>query len=58
MITVANRLLRERFSGESYVAHGSLMAGDRAEDEECARLAGLDFQWAADWRSQAATEVA
>jgi phosphoglycolate phosphatase-like HAD superfamily hydrolase len=30
-----------------------LMVGDRAEDEECARLAGLDFVWAADWRKQA-----
>ena len=30
-----------------------LMVGDRPEDQECARLAGLDFQWAADWRAQA-----
>lgn len=29
------------------------MVGDRPEDEECARLAGLDFQWAAGWRAQA-----
>lgn len=30
-----------------------LMVGDRPEDQECARLAGLDFQWASDWRAQA-----
>jgi D-glycero-D-manno-heptose 1,7-bisphosphate phosphatase len=30
------------------------MIGDRPEDEECARLAGLDFQWAAAWRGSAA----
>lgn len=42
---------------EYYPPHLGLMVGDRPEDEECARLAGLDFQWAADWRAQAA-EVA
>jgi D-glycero-D-manno-heptose 1,7-bisphosphate phosphatase len=40
---------------EYYPPHMGLMVGDRPEDEECARLAGLDFQWAADWRAMAAT---
>ena len=39
--------------GEYYPPYLGLMVGDRPEDEECARLAGLDFQWAADWRAQA-----
>jgi D-glycero-D-manno-heptose 1,7-bisphosphate phosphatase len=38
---------------EYYPPYMGLMVGDRAEDEECARLAGLDFVWAADWRKQA-----
>ena len=41
--------------GEYYPPYMGLMVGDRPEDEECARLAGLDFQWAADWRAQAVT---
>jgi D-glycero-D-manno-heptose 1,7-bisphosphate phosphatase len=39
--------------GEFYPPYMGLMVGDRPEDEECARLAGLDFQWASDWRKQA-----
>jgi D-glycero-D-manno-heptose 1,7-bisphosphate phosphatase len=39
---------------EYYPPHMGLFVGDRPEDEECARLAGFDFQWAADWRAQAA----
>ncbi len=39
--------------GEIYPPHLGLMVGDRPEDQECARIAGLDFQWAADWRAQA-----
>ena len=40
--------------GEFYPPYMGLMVGDRAEDEQCARLAGLDFQWAAGWRERAA----
>lgn len=40
--------------GEYYPPYMGLMVGDRPEDQECARLAGLDFQWAAEWRAQAA----
>jgi D-glycero-D-manno-heptose 1,7-bisphosphate phosphatase len=43
-----------RQNGEYYPPYMGLLVGDRPEDKECARLAGLDFQWAADWRAQAA----
>lgn len=36
--------------GEFYPPYMGLMVGDRPEDEECARLAGLDFTPAAEWR--------
>lgn len=39
--------------GEYYPPYMGLMVGDRPEDEQCAKLAGLDFQWAAEWRAQA-----
>lgn len=38
---------------EIYPPYMGLMVGDRDEDRECARLAGLDFQDAADWRRAA-----
>lgn len=37
---------------EMYPPYMGLMVGDRDEDRECARIAGLDFQWAAEWRAQ------
>jgi D-glycero-D-manno-heptose 1,7-bisphosphate phosphatase len=40
--------------GEFYPPYMGLMVGDRDEDRECARLAGLDFLDAAEWRSRAA----
>ena len=43
--------LADRFPGEYYPSHLGLFVGDRPEDEECARSAGLDFMWAADWRA-------
>ncbi len=39
--------------GEYYPPYMGLMVGDRPEDEHCAANAGLDFQWAAEWRKQA-----
>lgn len=39
--------------GETYPPHLGLMVGDRPEDQQCARSAGLNFVWAADWRGQA-----
>lgn len=41
------------YYGEIYPPHMALMVGDRNEDQECARLANIDFQWAADWRALA-----
>jgi D-glycero-D-manno-heptose 1,7-bisphosphate phosphatase len=38
---------------EVYPLHMALMVGDRPEDEECARIVGIDFQWAHEWRAQA-----
>jgi D-glycero-D-manno-heptose 1,7-bisphosphate phosphatase len=38
--------------GEMYPPHMGLFVGDRPEDEECAKLAGFPFQWAADWRGE------
>jgi D-glycero-D-manno-heptose 1,7-bisphosphate phosphatase len=42
--------LSERY-GEIYPPHLGLFVGDRDEDQECARLASLDFIWAKDWRA-------
>lgn len=40
--------------GEYYPPYMGLVVGDRPEDQACAEAANLDFQWAADWRAQAA----
>lgn len=45
-------------TGESYPNYMALMVGDRPEDEACAAAANVDFQWAAEWRAQAATSAA
>jgi D-glycero-D-manno-heptose 1,7-bisphosphate phosphatase len=42
---------------EAYPPYMALMVGDRPEDEECARIASIDFQWAAEWREQAGSYV-
>lgn len=39
--------------GEYYPPYMALFVGDRDEDKECARLAGIDFMWATEWRAQA-----
>ena len=44
--------------GEYYPPHLGLLVGDRPEDKECARLAGLDFLAADDWRALAAHRLA
>lgn len=36
---------------EIYPPYYGLFVGDRPEDEQCAKLAGLPFLWAADWRA-------
>lgn len=43
--------LNEKVPGEYYPPYMGLMVGDRPEDEECARQAGLPFMWAAEWRA-------
>lgn len=45
--------LVEMHRGEFYPPYMGLLVGDRAEDYECAASAGLDFQWASEWRSAA-----
>lgn len=52
-LVIESALEVARLHGEYYPPYMGLMVGDRPEDQECARLAGLDFQWAADWRAQA-----
>lgn len=42
-----------RHHREYYPPYMGLTVGDREEDEQCARLAGFDFMWAADWRAGA-----
>lgn len=49
LIEAANDLARA--TGEYYPPYMGLFVGDRPEDEQCAKLAGFDFQWAADWRA-------
>jgi D-glycero-D-manno-heptose 1,7-bisphosphate phosphatase len=53
-LVIESALEVARQYGEYYPPYMGLMVGDRPEDQECARLAGLDFQWAADWRARAA----
>jgi D-glycero-D-manno-heptose 1,7-bisphosphate phosphatase len=45
--------LGELYEDEFYPPYMGLFVGDRPEDEQCARSAGLDFEWAADWRAKA-----
>lgn len=52
-LLIESALELARQHNEYYPPYLGLMVGDRPEDEQCAALAGLDFQWAADWRAQA-----
>lgn len=51
VIEAANYM--SRLHGEYYPPYMGLMVGDRPEDEQCAKTAGLDFMWADEWREQA-----
>lgn len=53
LIIEAGLGLTERHPSEMYPPYMGLMVGDRSEDQECARIASLDFEWAADWRAAA-----
>ena len=46
--------LTQFYGVEYYPPYMALMVGDRPEDEACARMVNIEFQWAADWRAQAA----
>jgi D-glycero-D-manno-heptose 1,7-bisphosphate phosphatase len=37
---------------EFYPPYMGLFVGDRPEDEQCAKLAGMPFRWAHEWRSE------
>jgi D-glycero-D-manno-heptose 1,7-bisphosphate phosphatase len=52
LIIEAAHGLSMRFPDEYYPPSLALMVGDRNEDRECARLANIDFQAAAEWRTQ------
>ncbi|AYF31089.1 hypothetical protein CSH63_27350 [Micromonospora tulbaghiae] len=52
-LLIAASLTMSHHFGEYYPPYMGLMVGDRPEDQECAARAGLDFQWAAQWRAQA-----
>lgn len=51
LVIEASLNLAQHF-GEYYPPYMGLMVGDRDEDEECARIAGLDFTPADEWRAQ------
>lgn len=53
-LLIESALELARKHNEYYPPYMGLMVGDRDEDQECARLAGLDFQWAHEWRASAA----
>ena len=53
LLIEASLSIAYKHAGEIYPPHMALMVGDRPEDEECARIASIDFQWAHDWRAQA-----
>jgi D-glycero-D-manno-heptose 1,7-bisphosphate phosphatase len=55
LLIEAARDLAEQYN-EMYPPYMGLFVGDRPEDEECARLAGFNFQWAAEWRARAGAD--
>jgi D-glycero-D-manno-heptose 1,7-bisphosphate phosphatase len=54
MLVAAVRELAVRHPGETYPPHRCRMVGDRSEDEACARVAGVPFVFASQWRAQVA----
>ena len=41
-----------RATHEFYPPYMGLFVGDRDEDEQCAKLSGMSFKWAKDWRAE------
>jgi D-glycero-D-manno-heptose 1,7-bisphosphate phosphatase len=52
-VAEAAHALHELCPGEIFPPYLGLFVGDRPEDKQCAASAGLDFEWAADWRARA-----
>lgn len=55
LIETAIQLAADTGHKEFYPPYLGLFVGDREEDQECARLAGFDFKWAAEWRAEASS---
>lgn len=53
LIEAALDVAKRNRGWEIYPPYMSLFVGDRDEDKECARLAGIDFMWAEEWRRKA-----
>lgn len=51
-LVLAAQGLADQHRTDYYPPHLGLFVGDRPEDEECAKSAGLPFMWAKDWREQ------
>lgn len=51
MLVLGSMALRDMYPDEIYPPHIALMVGDRKEDEECAKSAGVEFMLASEWRS-------
>lgn len=51
MLVMGQLGLNQMYPDEIYPPHLMLMVGDRPEDEQCAKSAGVTFMNAADWRS-------
>jgi D-glycero-D-manno-heptose 1,7-bisphosphate phosphatase len=51
MLVMGQMWLNEEYPDEIYPPHLMLMVGDRPEDEQCAKSAGVTFMNAADWRA-------
>jgi D-glycero-D-manno-heptose 1,7-bisphosphate phosphatase len=45
-----------QYYGEFYPPYMAMMVGDRPEDQECARLVNIEFQWAHEWRAMASND--
>jgi D-glycero-D-manno-heptose 1,7-bisphosphate phosphatase len=52
-LVIESALDLARKHDEFYPPYMGLMVGDRSEDVQCAAMAGLDFEWAKDWRAKA-----
>lgn len=53
LLTESLATLRVQHPDETYPDHLALFVGDRDEDHDCARNAGIAFEWAHTWRSTA-----